>query len=141
MSDPICPFAVQRILHPEAETEPVIRPVAFALHRFGFNAKAEQLRALLHMNWAMTVMANQDPPSANDNLVAWTSDTEVTEVYGFCEPMRFLSMPLASLVGAEWFGADQGEEPGTDEVGVKSTMKFGKCRRFQPQTQPSGPFV
>ena len=106
----------------------------------GFYAKAEQLRALLHMNWDMTVKTGQLATlgylSANDNLVAW-STTASGNVYGFCEPMRFLSMEAAKLVGGEWFSA----EPDAEDVGVKSTMKFGRCRRFQPQTAAQGPFI
>jgi hypothetical protein len=100
--------------------------------RTGFYAKCDQIRAMLHMNWGFVVLTNQTPNSANDNLVAWGSGT----VYGFCEPMRFLSMEAPKLVGGEWFGA----EPDATDVGIKSALTFGKCRRFQPQTAPSGPF-
>lgn len=101
--------------------------------RQGFYAKCERLRALLHMNWGFVVLTGQTPNSANDNLAAWCTGT----VYGFCEPMRFLSMESAKMVGGEWFSA----EPDAEDVGVKATLKFGKCRRFQPQTQAGGPFV
>lgn len=101
--------------------------------RQGFYAKIEQLRALLHMNWRMTVLQGQAPPSANDNLAAWSTGT----VYGFCEPMRYTGMEAPKLVGGEWFGAD----PDAEDVGMKAAMTFGKCRRFQPQTQAVGPFA
>lgn len=102
--------------------------------RQGFYAKTDRLRALLHMNWGMVVVQqNRQPPSANDNLAAWSTGV----VYGFCEPMRFISMEAPKLVGGEWFGAD----PEADEVGIKAEMQFGNCRRFQPVTQPSGPFA
>ncbi len=104
--------------------------------RQGFWAKAEALRRLLHMNWKMTVQVNQNPASANDNLSAWAPGTSV---YGFCEPARFLSADSMKLVGGEWFASDV---EGDDEpIGMKSTLKFGKCRRFQPQTEPNGPFI
>lgn len=101
--------------------------------RQGFYAKTDRLRALLHMNWRVAVLTGQNPNSANDNLSAWSTGV----VYGFCEPMRFLSMEAPRLVGGEWFGA----EPDATDIGIKSTLQFGRCRRMQPATQPSGPFV
>ena len=106
--------------------------------RQGFNAKAERLRRLLHMNWNIVVVTGRTPNSANDNLAAWAIPyPNDTVVYGFCEPMRFQSMEAPKLVGGEWFGAD----PEAVEVGIKSDLAFGKCRRFQPVTAASGPFV
>lgn len=104
-----------------------------AARQQGFYAKADQLRALLHMNWNFVVMRNQTPASANDNLAAWCTGT----VYGSCEPMRFLSMEFPKVVGGEWFAA----EPEAEESGVKSTLVFGRCKRMQPQTTATGPFV
>lgn len=98
--------------------------------RQGFYAKADVLRRFLHMNWKITVQTGQTPNSANDNLIAWLSGT----VYGFCEPMRFTSMEFPKLVGGEWFGA----EPDAEDMGIKATLSFGKCRRFQPVTSASG---
>lgn len=109
----------------------VVRELA---RRQGFYAKAEGLRALIHMNWNWTVRTGQTPPSANDNLAEWVG---TGTVYGFCEPMRFITMEFSKVVGGEWFSA----EPDAEDVGVKSTMRFGKCRRLQAQTQPDGPFV
>lgn len=100
----------------------------------GFNAKVDRLRALLHMNWGFVVLTGRTPNSANDNLAAWATGT----VYGFVEPMRFLSpMEAPVLVGGEWFSA----EPDAEDVGIKSTLSFGGCRRMQPVTTYSGPFV
>lgn len=99
----------------------------------GFNAKVDQLRRFLHMNWRITVLTGQTPNSANDNLAAWATGT----VYGFCEPMRFTGSETPKLVGGEWFGA----EPDAPDVGIKSTLSFARCRRFQPVTAASGPFV
>jgi hypothetical protein len=102
--------------------------------RNGFNAKAERLRALLHMNWGMVVLTGQTPASANDNLSAWATGV----VYGFVEPLRYLG-PDADpvLVGGEWFAAD----PDAQEFGIRQTLQFGRCLRFQPQTLPVGPFA
>lgn len=104
--------------------------------RQGFYAKTDRLRALLHMNWGCTVLTGRTPASANDNLVAW-AEPKTGQVYGFCEPMRFLNMEAPKLVGGEWFGAD----PEADEVGIKATLQFGKCRRMQPVLESIGPFV
>lgn len=102
--------------------------------RNGFNAKIEQLRALLHMNWSIVVLTGQTPNSANDNLIAWGSGTGV---YGFCEPMRYRGVEVPTLRGGEWFAAD----PSAEEVGIKATMRFADCLRFQPQTAALGPFI
>ena len=101
--------------------------------RQGFYAKCDRLRRLLHMNWGIVVLTGQTPNSANDNLAAWNSGT----IYGFNEPMRFLSMEAPKLVGGEWFGA----APDAKDVGMASALRFGRCRRFQPVTASSGPFV
>ena len=103
--------------------------------RQGFYAKTDRLRRFLHMNWTVTVLTGQTPNSANDNLAAWAVDG--TTVYGFCEPMRFTGMEFPKLVGSEWFGA----EPEAEDVGIKATLTFDRCRRFQPVTAASGPFV
>lgn len=101
--------------------------------RQGFYAKREQLRAFCHMNWKMTVLTNQSPSSANDNLSNWLTGT----VYGFCEPARYRGSEVAKLVGPEWMGA----EPDSDAFAIKSEMRFEGARRFQPQTLADGPFV
>ena len=101
--------------------------------RQGFNAKVEQLRTLLHMNWGIVVLRNRTPPSANDNLAAWATGT----VYGFCEPARYRDPGKVQLVGGEWFSAD----PEALDFGIKADMRFDGARRFQPQTLPVGPFV
>ncbi len=102
--------------------------------RQGFYAKAERVRAFLHMNWTITVVTGGTSSSANDNLALWSPGPTV---YGFTEPMRFQSMEAPKLVYADWFQTD----PTDDPQGMKATLRFGNCRRFQPVTQPSGPFV
>lgn len=101
--------------------------------RQGFNAKIDKLRAFLHMNWNLVVVQGRTPPSANDNLASWCTGT----VYGFVEPMRFRSVETPKLVGGEWFNA----EPEQEVNGIKATLLFRDCKRFQPVTQASGPFV
>lgn len=103
--------------------------------RQGFDHKVEQLRSFLHMNWKITVLPNQTPNSANDNLVAWA--TTVNEVYGFCEPARYKGEEIPSLQGGEWLGAD----PDTGEFCVKSMMKFEGAKRFTPIRSAQGSFV
>jgi hypothetical protein len=99
-----------------------------------FNARMEQLRAFLHMNWTITVLQTQTPPSANDNLGAWTPSGEV---YGFIEPAAFAGRDKPELVGGEWFGA----MADANNVGLKCEMRFEGARRMQPQTAAQGPFV
>jgi len=98
-----------------------------------FNARMEQLRAFLHMNWPITVMMTQTPNSANDNIAEWTPSGQV---YGFIEPAGYTGRGVPELVGGEWFGA----APDAQDVGLKCEMKFDNARRFQPQTQPVGPY-
>jgi hypothetical protein len=103
-------------------------------YREGFNAKVEQLRAFLHMNWRMTVLTNQTPLSANDNLSAWSPGTMV---YGFSEPARYKGLQNVQFVGSEWFGT----EPDAEDFGIKAELTFDDAKRFQPQTLPVGAFV
>ena len=102
-------------------------------NREGFNAKVDQLRGFLHMNWRITVLTGQTPASANDNLSAWATGT----VYGFIEPARYRGPDKIQEVGAEWFGAD----PDSDDFGVKAEIRFDGAKRMQPQTAAVGPFV
>lgn len=98
-----------------------------------FNARLEQLRAFLHMNWSMTVMLNQQPNSANDNIAAWSTEAAV---YGFIEPAAYTGRGIPELVGGEWFGA----APDAEAAGLKCELKFDGARRLQPQTLAVGPY-
>lgn len=104
-------------------------------YRQGFNAKVEQLRLFLHMNWRITVLTSQTPASANDNLMAWA--TASTPVYGFCEPARYQGVEVPRLVGGEWFAAD----PEAEDTGIVAELQFANAKRFQPQTASVGVFV
>ncbi len=102
----------------------------------GFNAKVEQLRTYLHMNWRMTVMhgeVGRTSNSANDNIAAWGSGT----VYGFAEPARYLGETLPKMVGGEWFAS----EPDSEDVGVTVELRFEGARRFQPHSAVVGTFT
>jgi len=101
--------------------------------RQGFNARLEQLRGFLHMNWRITVLTGQTPPSANDNIVSWLEDGTV---YGFAEPARYGGGELPSLQGPDWLGA----EPETNNFAIKSELRFAGARRLQPQTASVGVF-
>lgn len=103
--------------------------------RRGFNGRIEQLRAFLHMNWSRTVLTNQRPNSANDNLVEWATGS--TQVYGFVKPASWGGAEVPMLVGAEWLGAD----PESEDFAIKSEMRFTGAERFQPQTSSIGVFV
>lgn len=98
-----------------------------------FNARMEQLRAYLHMNWALTVMTGQTPASANDNIIAFTPSGTV---YGFVEPAAYTGRDKPALVGGEWFGS----APDASDVGLICEMRFDGSRRMQPQTASVGPY-
>lgn len=98
-----------------------------------FNARMEQLRAFLHMNWTLTVVQGVTPASANDNIAAWTPSGTV---YGFIEPAMYAGRDKPELVGGEWFGAI----PNADDIGIKCEMRFEGARRMQPQTLAVGPY-
>ena len=102
--------------------------------RQGFNARIEQLRAYLHMNWNRVVKTGQNPPSANDNLSAWAYGGSV---YGFCEPMRYQGTEIPTLQGGDWLGA----EPENEDFAIKAEMRFTGAKRFQSQLSSVGPFV
>lgn len=115
-----------------------------AAQRQGFNAKVEQLRAYLHMNWRRVVLQSQTPNSANDNLAAWASGT----VYGFVEPMRYKGAEIPTLQGGEWLGVEPEYErysgKNSEREGqfcMKSEMRFEGAKRFQPLTAAQGSFV
>ena len=91
---------------------------AIAPGGISFNARCEQLRSFLHMNWGIL----QD---ANNNLVNWTPDAE--SVYGFSEPARYRGMETPILVGPDWFWAEEG----SGMTGLKSELHFEDCRRLQ----------
>ena len=101
-----------------------------------FNARLEQLRANLHMNWAMTVLTSQTPASANDNLAAW-APSNVTSTYSFVEPARFRGWSKPDFVTGDWFRAT----PEAMDMGIVAIGRFDGCRRMQPQTASVGPFL
>ncbi len=91
-----------------------------AAKRYGFNRKVDELKSLLHMNWGVL----QD---ANDFLME-VHKASGKDVYGFCEPARFRSADSPpQMVGAAWFRA----EPGSEDLGLKSEVRFADCRRLQ----------
>lgn len=98
-----------------------------------FNARMEQLRAFLHMNWTITVLQSQTPKSANDNIAAWTPSGTV---YGFIEPAGYTGRDKPELVGGEWFGAT----PDAPNEALKCDMRFDGARRMQSQTAAVGPY-
>ncbi len=98
-----------------------------------FNARMEQLRAFLHMNWSMTVLTGQTPASANDNIAAWTPSGTV---YGFIEPAAYTGRDKPRLEGGEWLGAD----PESRDAALVCELRFDGARRMQPQTAAVGPY-
>jgi hypothetical protein len=86
----------------------------------GFNARAEQLRSFLHMNWGIL----QD---ANTNLVNFLPNSN--QVYGFCEPAHFAGMEQPQFVLADWFSAETPEL--ASQLGIKAELRFEGARRLQ----------
>ncbi len=84
-----------------------------------FNARVEQMRAMLHMDWGVL-------GDANTNIVTMNPDANV--VYGFCEPARYRGHEDPQLVGGEWFSA----EPDALDMGLKAELRFEDARRLQP---------
>jgi hypothetical protein len=84
----------------------------------GFNARAEQLRAFLHMNWAIL-------GEANTILINLNPDAEI--VYGFAEPGRFRGMAIPELVGGDWLWS----EPESEDVALKAELRFEDACRQQ----------
>ncbi len=108
--------------------------------RLGFLAKMDQLRRLLHMNWPSTVLFNQTPRSANDNIAAWITPAELASgtVYGFVEPARYRGVTEEpQLCGGDWLGA----EPDTGVFAIKTEIRFDGAKRMQAQTAAVGVFV
>lgn len=92
----------------------------------GFNARAEELRALLHMGsvqWQVLTIANQ-------YIADWTTtgSTPDGNVYGFCEPARYRGMESPVDVIGDWFAAN----PEATLLGLKSELRFDDARRMQP---------
>ena len=127
----------------KAGNQQMARNVALTLARKqGFNAKLEQLRALINMNWRIAVLSNQTPPSANDNIAAWTPSGTV---YGFTIPQRLQGSEFPKLVYDDWFQTGDSNQATTPDAnipqGIKAQLTFGKAQRMQPVTSASGPFV
>lgn len=94
---------------------PLARDLAL---KTGWNARAEQIRAFLHMAWGVL-------QEANTLLSTWEPGN--IPVYGFCEPAHFAGMDMPYLVGGEWFAA----QPEAQDVGLVGEIKFADCRRLQ----------
>jgi hypothetical protein len=88
-----------------------------------FNARLEQLRAFLHVNWRIGLY------NANANLIEM-APPGIISVYGFIEPARYRSMEKPVLVGPDWFSAT----PESGHVGLKSELRFEGARRMQALT-------
>jgi hypothetical protein len=86
----------------------------------GFNAKADQLRAFLHMNWGIL----QD---ANTFLV--NAFPGANTVYGFSEPAHFTGEITPEFALADWFDAETTEL--ASQLGLKAELKFEGARRLQ----------
>lgn len=88
--------------------------------QIGFYRRAQDLKAIMHMNWQIL-------QEANENLVELYPQKPI--IYGFCEPAQFVSLDDPVFVGGEWFGA----EPDGTDLGVMAALHFDRARRLQPQ--------
>ncbi len=84
----------------------------------GFNARAQQLKVFLHMNWYVIGLANQ-------YLCQMFSGSY--QVDGFCEPCHWSDMTDPKFVGGEWFAA----EPNHPNAGITAEIRFDGARRLQ----------
>ena len=85
-----------------------------------FNARTNQLAALLHMDWWLL----QD---ANNYLISMLP--QAATVHGFSEPARYRLTDTAMFVGDEWFGSEGGPGESDEPLGLKATIHFEDCRR------------
>lgn len=91
----------------------------------GMDDRGDALRAFLHMNYDVMNRANTllitaanitKPPQGSPN------------VYGFSEPLGFVSDDIPRLVAGNWFHAASEAV----EVGIVQNLTFGGARRLQP---------
>jgi len=87
----------------------------------GFNARAQQLKTFLHMNWAVIGRANE--------LLLEMYAAEYV-VNGFCEPAHWENTTVPKLVGGEWFSAEAAQA----NAGITAEIRFADARRLQPIT-------
>ena len=87
----------------------------------GFNARAQQLKAFLHMNWYVI-------GRANEYLLQMYAGAY--QVDGFAEPAHFGTMTDPKFVGGEWFAAD----PNHKTAGITAEIRFEGARRLQELT-------
>lgn len=85
----------------------------------GIYARAEAIRALLHMNYTVLNDAN-----AGQSYSIGASDN------GFVEPLKFLSMTPPQERGPEWFWGES-EFSGDAPAGLSITLSFGNAVRVQ----------
>lgn len=84
----------------------------------GFNAKAQQLKTFLHMNWYVI-------GQANNYLLELYAESQY--VNGFCEPAHWEYTDQPKIVGGEWFGADDK----SINAGLVAEIRFRDARRLQ----------
>jgi len=84
----------------------------------GFNARAQQIKTFLHMNWWVIGLANQ--------LLVEMYAAEYV-VNGFCEPAHWYDTELPRLVGGEWLSAD----PESADTALVAEIRFRDARRLQ----------
>ncbi len=91
----------------------------------------DRIQALKYIHMSPASYAIMNAANTYIKTAAEALASPPAQVYGFCEPLQFLSAELPpEIVGAEWFKA----APEAQMIGIKSAVKFGKARRFQPNS-------
>lgn len=83
----------------------------------GLNARASDVRRVLHMRYNVINVANTALAAAGTG-----------SIYGFTQPLRFESADAPQIVGGNWFNASS-KEP---YAGMVRNLRFGNARRIQP---------
>lgn len=97
------------------------RQVRTLARESGFNARAQQLKDFLHMNWAVVAQANV-------LLSEWYAQRYI--VYGFAEPAHWAGTEKPEAVGGDWLGADTSAA----DVAITAEISFEGARRLQAIT-------
>lgn len=84
--------------------------------RTGIYARAEAIRAAVHMSYGLMDAANAIIGAAAN---------------GFVEPLRFVSSSGVRLESSSWWDAHEDDEPGDRSAGLVLELAFGRARRVQ----------
>lgn len=104
------------------ETAVVSRAALTLAKESGFNARAQQLKTFLHMNWFVIF-------AANNWLLKLYEQANV--VNGFAEPAQWDYTDKPALRGGEWLASD----PNAQDCVLTAEIRFKDARRLQPMAE------